>query len=181
MKSLNLASTNCINSLNSSNKTQCMLINDDDISDKYYDLSSSDTNVAIVENNKNIINNNINNKNDDDNDSIYLIKNLCTTPENADVSDFITFCLKNGLFDDTFYDYNNNFSIMATKLHLTYEQLSNEDYVNKKTFINTFKKKFGYMGNISFIYKCIDCKNNGKISWEEFINFFLPYIKYITL
>lgn len=122
----------------------------------------------------------------DDNDSnktpMYLIRNEYTNPDDPDISQFITFCISQGLFDNTFYDIHNTFSVVATKLPVTFEKLSKDGTdINKKTFISKFKKDFGYNGNIHFIYNCLDSKKKGFITWDDFVDFFLPYIQYITV
>jgi hypothetical protein len=113
---------------------------------------------------------------------IYLIHNKCTNSEDPKIEKFLSFCISNGLFDNTFYDYNNTFSVMATKLHLTFEKLSKDGVdVNKRTFIRKFKNDFKYDGDMNFIYKKFDLKNKGFVTWTEFVDFFLPFIQYVTV
>ena len=125
---------------------------------------------------------NIDDDEDENNNKMYLICNENTDSDDPDISEFIQFCMKKGLFDNTFYDMHNSFSVVATKLPKTFEKLSkNGDDVKKRTFIHKFKKDFGYNGNINFIYNCLDEKKKGFITWDDFVDFFLPYIQYITM
>jgi len=143
-----------------------------EIDDEYYNLEVEDPYESIE---------NDNNPNDA-NSKIYLIRNEQLESDNPDISEFLNFCIEEGLFNDTFYDYNNDFSVMATKLHLTYKQLNkNGASVKKNVFIKKFGKDFGFKGNIKFIYDCIDSQNKGYITWDEFIDFFLPFVQYVTV
>lgn len=151
-------------------------------------LNSSSDNISDNNSNSNNISDNNSDSSNSDSDSnnnnssnMYLVYNNNVNPEDPDILEFINFCIENELFDNTFYDYKNIFSAIATKLPNTYEKLS-EDYLNvdKDNFIVKFKE-LGYDGNIKFIYKCIDVDKKGFITWDEFIQFFLPYIKFITM
>ena len=71
---------------------------------------------------------------------------------------------------------------MATKLPVTFGKLSKDgNDVNKETFIKKFKKEFGYNGDINFIYNCIDPNKKGFVTWDDFVDFFLPYVEYVTV
>jgi len=121
-------------------------------------------------------------KNENEEDTLYLIYNKDVDSDDPKISDFLKFCMKEGLFDNTFYDMHNSFSVVATKLPRTFEKLSkNGNDVKKRTFISKFKKEFGYAGDINFIYNCLDEKHKGFVTWDEFLDFFLPYIQYITV
>src|SRR5437879_2600707 len=80
---------------------------------------------------------------------VFLICNNCTTSDDPDISDFLSFCIKNGYFDNTFYDYKNTLSVIATKLPVTYGKLcgSNKKDIKKNVFVKKFKNEFGYKGN----------------------------------
>lgn len=98
------------------------------------------------------------------------------------LSTFIKFCCKKRLFDDTFYDYSNEFSVVATKLPDTFYMLSKgKDTVSKKKFKSVFRNKFKYKGDIEYIYNLIDETNVGSVSWTSFKDFFLPFVKNVTL
>ena len=113
---------------------------------------------------------------------MYLIHNKNTTPDDPDISEFLEFCINKGLFDNTFYDIQNAFSVVATKLPKTFEKLSsNGSNIKKKSFVTRFRKDFGYKGDINFIYNCLDEKKKGFITWDEFIDFFLPFVQYVTV
>lgn len=125
---------------------------------------------------------------DDNNNSkhnsktIYLIHNEQIDSEDPNISEFLKFCINKGLFDNTFYDMHNAFSVVATKLPQTFEKLSSgKKDIRKRTFIKTFKTEYGYSGDISFIYSCLDIENKGFITWDEFVDFFLPFVQYITV
>jgi len=114
--------------------------------------------------------------------AIYLIRNENLDSENPKISEFLKFCIHEGLFDNTFYDWHNSFSVFATKLPKTFEKLSGDNNgIQKKNFITKFKKDFGFSGDINFIYNCLDSDKKGFITCEEFIDFFLPYIQYVTV
>jgi hypothetical protein len=184
---------------NKKNKKNIIYINNDDVDDSYYDVLNECDNVDEIGMNNNNLNscknkmstskNNIpkdsdanKNKGEDKDESIYLIQNYCTSSDDKKISEFLKFCINNGLFDNMFYDYNNNFSIMATKLHITFDQLSeNDELIYKKKFISTFKNKYKYSGDLPYIFNMMDIKKDGKVTWDEFIEFFLPYIRYITV
>lgn len=143
---------------------------------KVFDEEHNDKNSELEESS------NINNDSEDDENTMYLIHNENTDSDDPNISQFIQFCIKKGLFDNTFYDMHNTFSVVATKLPKTFEKLSkNGDDVKKRTFIHKFKKEFGYPGDINFIYNCLDESKKGFITWDDFVDFFLPYIQYITV
>lgn len=154
-------------------------IYDDDGYDNI-DTDSFDSNC----NNDDLLDNN--NDNDDDNNknlrSIYLIQNEQIDSDDPNISEFLKFCIKKGLFDNTFYDLHNTFSVVATKLPQTFEKLcSGKNDIFKNSFIKTFKSEYGYTGDISFIYNYLDSEKKGFITWDEFSDFFLPFVQYITI
>ena len=51
----------------------------------------------------------------------------------------------------------------------------------KKEYLYKNSKDFGFHGNINFIYNCFDENKKGFITWDEFVDFFLPFIQYITV
>lgn len=121
-------------------------------------------------------------KQESDENTMYLIHNECVSSDDPNISEFLQFCIENGLFDNTFYDTHNALSVVATKLPKTFEKLSKDgDGVNKRTFITKFKKEFGYPGDINFIYNCLDEKKKGFVTWDDFVDFFLPFIQYVTV
>lgn len=170
-------------------------VSDDDNNDDNNNDNNDDNNDNNDDNNDDNDNNNIdnideNNNSDNSDDSennnltksIYLIHNNQTISEDPIISDFIKFCKRDGLFDNTFYDYNNTYSVVATKLPITFGKISSDGSdVNRKTFINKFKKEFGYNGDINFIYNCIDSQKKGFVTWDDFLDFFLPFIEYVTV
>jgi hypothetical protein len=93
-----------------------------------------------------------------------------------DVKQFIDNCLKCHLFDDTFYDYNNMISILATKLPQTFCKMSNSsDTICKKQFIDFFhSQNFSY--DLEKIFNAFIKKNMDELTWFEFRDFFLPFI-----
>lgn len=113
---------------------------------------------------------------------IILIQKDNIESDEPKVMQFIKFCIKNGIFDDTFYDYNNSFSVIATKLPTTFDKISNDGVkINKEAFIKFFKETSKYTGDTEFIFDCIDVKKNNYITWEQFADFYLPFIKFVTL
>jgi hypothetical protein len=127
-------------------------------------------------------NTNLTNDNDTEEKTMYLIHNKHISSDNPHISDFLQFCIDNGLFDNTFYDTHNALSVVATKLPRTFEKLSKDgEDINKKTFIRKFKQEFGYSGDLNFIYNCIDPKKKGFVTWDDFVDFFLPYVQYVTV
>ncbi len=113
---------------------------------------------------------------------IVLIEKENIEIDEPKVMDFIKFCIKKGLFDNTFYDYGNAFSVVATKLPRTFEQLSTDgESIIKTSFLKGFRKNFRYKGDIEFIYEYIDRDKKGFITWEEFTEFYLPFVRYTTI
>jgi hypothetical protein len=126
--------------------------------------------------------NNVNLNHDTQTFDIVLIEKDTLESDEPKVKDFVKFCIKKGLFDNTFYDYGNAFSVVATKLPVTFEKLSSDgENIPKKAFVTGFTKSFRYKGDIEFIYKYIDKDNKGFITWEEFTQFYLPFVRYTTL
>ena len=124
----------------------------------------------------------INDSDDEKENTMYLIHNENTDSDDPNISEFVKFCIDRGFFDNTFYDMNNTFSVVATKLPKTFEKLSkNGDNVKKRVFIQKFRKDFGFHGDINFIYNCFDENKKGFVTWDEFVDFFLPFIEYITV
>ena len=125
--------------------------------------------------------NTLNDTNDDDN-SIYLVYNDNVDSDNPTISHFLNFCITNGLFDNTFYDTRNIFSVVATKLPVTFEKLSaNGTDIKKKSFITKFKKIFNYDGDINYIYNTMDTEKKGFVTMDDFVDFFLPFVQYVTI
>jgi len=115
-------------------------------------------------------------------DVTYLVHNNHPNSDDPEISEFLQFCINKGLFDNTFYDTQNVFSVVATKLPKTFEKLSSgKEDVKKRAFVTKFKKEFGYKGDINFIYNCLDPNKKGFITWDEFVDFFLPFVQYITV
>ncbi|CAH6421120.1 Hypothetical protein KVN_LOCUS145 [uncultured virus] len=112
---------------------------------------------------------------------IVLIQKENIVADDPKIMEFIKFSINNGIFDDTFYDYGNAFSVMATKLPILFEKLSDDGIkIKKNIFINYFSNKKGFYGDIKFIYNTIDKQQKGYISWEEITDFYLPFVKYVT-
>lgn len=160
-------------------------ISDNDEEIEYDDNDNLNNSIITFdtddENDKNTEKLNSDNDDDDDN-SMYLIHNKYVTSEDPNISEFLEFCINQGLFDNTFYDIQNAFSVVATKLPKTFEKLSTDgNDIKKKSFVTKFKKDFGYKGDINFIYNYLDTKKKGFITWDEFIDFFLPFVQYVTV
>lgn len=114
----------------------------------------------------------------------YEVTIMDNEPEITDIRilSFIKFCIKNKLFDDTFFDYNNVFSIMATKLNSSFNSIrGNNDNINKEDFIVFFKHKHKYKKDINFIYDSFDKDKKNYITWNEFCDFFLPFVRNVTM
>lgn len=174
------------------NKLNNLLVEISQEDDDAYDIDDIDIKYDKLKNTKNIKNTNDiqdikennteTNEDTDDENIMYLIQNSCLSSDDPNIDQFLTFCMDNGLFDNTFYDMHNTFSVVATKLPKTFEKLSKDGKdVKKRTFITKFKKEFGYPGDINFIYNCLDENKKGFITWDEFVDFFLPYIQYVTV
>src|SRR3989304_2098964 len=98
---------------------------------------------------------------------IILIQKEKINYDDDKIMHFVKFCLKNNLFDDTFYDYRNAFSIIATKLPKTFGIMSKDgESVDKKTFITVFKKNFKYDDDIRYIYSRMDEGKKGRVTWD---------------
>lgn len=128
-----------------------------------------------------------NDTNNDDNSDNYieiLIKNEDDNKNNTDpkIQNFINFCIKKRLFDDCFYDYNNIFSAIATKLPDTFDIMSkNGKDIKKERFTSLMRNKYKYKGDLNYIYSLMDEDDKGYITWDEFKDFFLPYIQNVTM
>jgi hypothetical protein len=165
---------------NYDNKSNCENDNDND--------TNKSTSENYIKNNKNkftqIVNpsNDILNNNSSMVDSdITLVKKDNIEHKNPNVTRFVKFCISIRLFDDTFYDYGNAFSIMATKLHTTFDLFSLDGKIIKKElFIELFKNEFNYDGDILDIFNEMT-KNNKYITWGDFIEFFIPFVKHVTV
>jgi len=155
-----------------------------EISDEDYNKSYSQSSVSTDDNCNNNTDNDSDDDNDDDsdnNDEIIFIHKDNIHIDDKKIMNFIKFCINKKIFDDTFYDYTNGFSIVATKLPIVFKKLTNDGKnIKKQTFINVFKNKYNYVGDIEYIYNYIDEKKKGHINWEQFFDFFLPFVKYIT-
>lgn len=117
---------------------------------------------------------------DDSTDITFVFRNKKITDNK--ISTFIKFCCNEKLFDDTFYDYGNEFSVVATKLPDTFFVLSNgQDTITKRKFKYIFKKKYKYNGDLNHIYNKIDNIKKGHITWSDFKDFFIPFVKNITI
>lgn len=158
------------------------------------DISSEESNINLTEDSIDLNDTEIDKddeedaiESDGDNNSnnersMYFIHNENIDSDDPKISEFLKFCINKGLFDNTFYDMHNAFSVVATKLPQTFEKLSiNGDDIKKKTFIKKFQKDYGFLGDINFIYNCLDTSKKGFITWDEFVDFFLPFIQYITV
>lgn len=87
---------------------------------------------------------------------------------------FINFCIKKKLFKKTHFDWNNSFSILGTKIPDTFDKLSKKkSTIKKKDFINSFKYKYKYKGDIELVYSFFDVEGKNFISWEDFQDIFL--------
>ena len=145
--------------------------------DYYLSKNSPEEDITIITDNTNNMNNNEKNyieivvKEEDD--------ELSNDPK---IKEFIDFCIKRRLFDDGFYDYSNLFSAIATKLPDTFDIMSkNGKDIRRERFIYLMRKKYKYKGDLNYIYNLMDKDEKGFITWEEFKDFFLPFIQNITL
>jgi hypothetical protein len=117
---------------------------------------------------------------DDINDITFIFRNHKI--KDKQIKQFIRFCIKKQLFNDTFYDYGNEFSIVATKLPDTFFNISKgNETISERRFKYIFNKKIKYNGNINYIYFQFDPDQNGHIVWDDFRDFFLQFIKNITM
>lgn len=115
-------------------------------------------------------------------DEIILIQKDNIRVENKNVMNFIKFCIDSRLFDDTYYDFGNAFSIMATKLPSTFDLISLDGKsIDKVLFIEFFTNEIEFDGDIEDIYNEIAKDNSDKIMWEDFIEFFIPFVRYVTI
>ena len=114
----------------------------------------------------------------------YDITIMESEPDITDIRilHFIKFCIKNKLFDDTFFDYNNVFSIIATRLNSTFNIIRDKkDVIDKENFISFFKHTYKYKKDIAFVYDTFDKDNKNFITWNEFCDFFLPFVRNVTM
>ena len=117
-----------------------------------------------------------------ENDEIVLIQKDNIRVDNKNVMKFIKFCIDTRLFDDTYYDFGNAFSIMATKLPSTFDLISLDGKnIDKLLFIEFFTNEINFDGDIEDVYNEIDKDKKDKITWEDFIEFFIPFVRYVTI
>lgn len=113
---------------------------------------------------------------------ITLVKSHKPVITDTKIKQFISFCKRKKLFDDTFYDYSNIFSVIATKLPDTFEVMSEDgNEIEKDRFITVFRKNYKYKGDIKYIYNVIDKEAKGFITWDDFKEFFLPFVQNVTM
>lgn len=153
---------------------------------EYYDTTSTPTSDSTYNEdsgysipNHKIIPHRINKTHSKTNMTIICRDNI--TSKNETIDKFVNYCLNEGLFDDSFYDYNNKFSIVATKLNITFDLISNEeDSISKDFFCDFFEDEYP-KDEIDFVFKVMDRDSKNYISWRSFIEFFLPFVKCITM
>ena len=117
-----------------------------------------------------------------ENDEIILIQKENIHCDNKNIMKFIKFCIDRRLFDDTFYDFGNAFSIMATKLPSTFDIISLDGkLIENCLFIEFFSNEISFNGDIKDVYNNIDKDDKGHITWEDFIEFFIPFVRYVTI
>ena len=117
-----------------------------------------------------------------ENDEIILIQKDNIRVDNKNVMKFIKFCIDSRLFDDTYYDFGNAFSIMATKLPSTFDLISLDGRsIDKILFIEFFTHEIEFDGDIEDVYNQIAKDSSDKITWEDFIEFFIPFVRYVTI
>jgi hypothetical protein len=147
--------------------------------DKYYKINMME-NVVGDENIQSEMITNIIPEIEAETSIIFIEKNKIKSSDKK-IDTFIKFCIRKKLFDNTFYDYNNTFSVFATKLPFLFNKISaDNEYVDKDIFIYTFNK-LGYNNNIEYIFNQISCDNKKKFTWTQMVNFFIPFVKYITI
>lgn len=113
---------------------------------------------------------------------ITIVKSQKDKSKDDNIKNFINFCLEKKLFNDDYYDSNNVFSIISTKLPATFDSISeNKKTVSKEIFINIFKEKYNYTGDLLYIYHLMDCDLKGHITWDDFREFFLPYVRHVEV
>jgi hypothetical protein len=112
---------------------------------------------------------------------ITLIQKENIESKDLEINKFVNFSIETGIFDNTFYDYGNAFSVIATKLPIIFEKISSDgEHIKKNLFIKHFKK-IGYNGNIHYIFNKMDEDLKGNIDWIQFVDFFLPFVKFVTI
>lgn len=117
---------------------------------------------------------------DDINDITFIFRNHKI--EDKQIEKFVNFCIKKQLFNDTFYDYGNEFSVVATRLPDTFFSLSKgKEIITKRRFKYIFNKKLKFKGNTNHIYLQLDPNQNGHIIWDDFRDFFLQFVKNVTM
>lgn len=111
------------------------------------------------------------------NDKSIQITVIESNKTNSDAVDFICYCIDKEYFDDSFYSYSNIFSIIGTRLPVTFDKMSK----NSKTIDkHTFCAFFGDYQKADVIFDIIDIHSDGVIDWEQFKEFFIPFIKNVS-
>ncbi len=163
----------------------CTLIEMSDNEDEY----NSEDNKTTIQNESNNEDkqDNLNNKSDElnsgknDKDEIIYIQKDNIESDDPLIMKFVAFCIKKRLFDDTFYDFGNKFSIVATKLPTTFDLMSKDgSRIEKEEFVKYFTKQ-KFKGDLEHIFNSIDDGDKGYVTWEDFIEFFVPFVKNVTI
>lgn len=145
------------------------------------EYNSSDSNTSVCESSEKESEDKDSEDKDSEDDKIILFQNDNTDIEDDIVMEFIEFCIKNNIFDNTFYDYGNAFSIVATKLPKMFEKMSKEyKYILKEDFINVFINEYDFEGDIEYIYNYVEKEEEERVTIDELLDFFLLFVKYTT-
>ncbi len=164
----------------------CTLIEMSDNEDEY-NSEDNKTTIQNESNNEDKQDNNVNNKSDElnsgknDKDEIIYIQKDNIESDDPLIMKFVAFCIKKRLFDDTFYDFGNKFSIVATKLPTTFDLMSKDgNSIKKEEFVKYFTKQ-KFKDDLEHIFDSMDDGNKGYVTWEDFIEFFVPFVKNVTI
>jgi len=154
-----------------------------ELSDEEYDFDSiDDIEDNIVDN----LDDTVNGDNDYETCNITLIERKNHGSKDKKIKKFIDFCIDKKLFDDTFYDYNNIFSVIATKLPDIFNEISkDEEIIMRNNFTKVFKNTYGYKGDLDYVFTKMEeissIATKDVVTWKSFIDFFVPYVRYITV
>jgi hypothetical protein len=117
-----------------------------------------------------------------ENRDLKLVEKKNIRHDNKHIMNFVSFCIELKLFDDTFYDFSNAYSIIATKLPSSFDLMSVDGKIIKKNdFTDFFINKLSFDGDINEVYDEMNRGNNNYITWEDYIEFFVQFVRYITI
>lgn len=94
---------------------------------------------------------------------------------------FVDFCCEKKLFHDQHLNLADRDAIFETGLPETFESIcKNKKGISKQNFIRYFRQQ-QYSGDLKYLFQQLDRRRHGLISWEDFADFFFPFIRKVVI